>query len=184
VERRERRKSRRRLGLVAIIGVGLGVATLIAAIVAGRSSPSPQPTSVPAGFKAVDDGVFAYAVPKPWSTNQAATDNAGDRMTGGADGWVAEHVETRTAPPAAGETPPAPFKSFGEPRPTAFSLGPPTPTRVAGTTSAVRYEVTRPGGFRATAVEAWSRPAQVELWIMVHASPATTDSILSTLTLG
>jgi hypothetical protein len=184
LELRQRAQARRRLGLVAVLGVGLGVATLIAAIVAGRSTSSPRPTAVPAGYQAVDDGVFAYAVPRAWTTNQAATDNSGDRMTGGPDGWVAEHVETRVTRPGADEAPPTPFKSFGESRPTPFSIGPAAPTRVTGTTSAFRYAVTRPGGFRATAIEAWSSPARVELWMFVHASPATTATILSTLTLG
>ncbi len=179
-ERKIRRRNRQWFMVIAIPAALLGVAALVASIVADQSTPSVKPLSVPAGYKAVSDGVFAYAVPAAWATNDLFTDDVGDLETSGPTGWVAEHVDGRSSPPAAGETPPPAFQALGVSTPAPFRIGAALPTRVPGAATAFRYQITRPGGFRATAVDAWQASSGAEIWLEVNASPGITAEILST----
>ena len=181
IEIAARRKNRRWMGLVVAPSLLIGAAALIAAVVAGAKSPSVQPAQVPAGYRAVSDGYFAYAVPSSWTQSGAYSDDVGDLDTQGTSGWVGEHVSARATPPTAGEAAPASFATFGETRPTPYRMGPPVPVTVAGATVAYRYVMTRPGGFAATAVDAWRSATGAELWLVVDADPATTSAILASL---
>jgi len=180
-ERAQRKHNRRLLLTIAIPAVVLGVAALIASIVADASTPSPHALLVPAGYHAVGDGVFSYAVPDGWSKNDAYSDDAGDLETSGATGWVGDHLTARPTPPAPGEAAPQVFESFGQDRPTPFAIGNPVKIQVPRTTIAYRYDITRPGGFTATAVDAWEPSSGAELWLIVQADPQTTDRVISTL---
>jgi hypothetical protein len=168
------------MSLVAVPGILLGAVALIATLYAGSGGPSVRPTSVPAGYRAVTDGYFAYAVPSGWSQNSAYTDDLGDLDTQGSSGWAAEHIGTRTTPPSPGEAPPAAFAVFGEPRAVPYRLSAASRVQVRGAAVAFRYTLTRPGGFQAVAVDAW-RSSGVEIWILVHADPATTAAVLGSL---
>ena len=136
---------------------------------------------VPAGYRAVSDGYFAYAVPSRWTLSTAYTDNVGDLDTAGNTGWIAEHVGARSAPPVPGEPAPATFATFGETLPVPYQLGPGVPTVVKGATLAYRYAFTRPGGFQATAVDVWQGRSGAEIWLLVRADAATTATILASL---
>jgi hypothetical protein len=182
-EKALRRRNRRWLLVVAIPALIVGAVALLTSILASSSSPSVKPLSVPAGYKAVTDGYFGYAVPSTWSTNDLYTDDVGDLDTSGTTGWAAEHVDVRTTPPAPGERPPASFATFGQGRATPFAVGEPQPTKVAGAQVAYRYLITRPG-FSAAAIDAWESSSGAELWMMVEGSPATTEAILSTVQAG
>lgn len=175
------RRNRRWMGLVLFPAVLVGVAALIAALLAGSSSPSVHPSDVPAGFQAISDGYFGYAVPKSWSQNNAYTDDAGDLDYSGKTGWVAEHVGVRATAPTPGEPAPAPLAAFGESRATPYRLSDAQPTSVAGATTAYRYQMTRPGGFTATAVDAWIAKSGAEVWFLFHTDPATTATILASM---
>jgi hypothetical protein len=180
-EQATQRRNRRLLTLVLVPSVLVGVVALIAALMASKSGPSVRPLHVPPGFHAVSDGYFAYAVPSSWSQSIAYSDDVGDLDTQGATGWAAEHVGARAHPPTPGETPPSSFAAFGEPRPTPYQIGRATPVSVAGASVAYRYLVTRPGGFHATAIDAWQRNTGAELWLLVDADPSTTSAILASL---
>jgi hypothetical protein len=179
-EKQVRRRNRQWFLVIAIPAVVLGGAALAASIIADQSTPSVKPLSVPAGYKAVSDGVFAYAVPTAWATNDLYTDDAGDLYTSGETGWVAEHVDARPTPPVAGEAPPEAFRAFGVNAPSSYEISGGQPTRVAGAAVAFRYQVTRPGGFQATAIDAWQSSSGAQIWLLVDASPATTAQIIST----
>jgi hypothetical protein len=179
-ERKVRRRNRQWFMVIAIPAVIVGVAALAASILADRSTPSVKPLSVPSGFKPVSDGIFAYAVPTAWATNDLYTDNVGDLETSGRTGWVAEHVGTRANPPVAGESPPKSFRAFGVNTPSPYQIGAAEPTRVPGTSVAFRYQITRPGGFQATAVDAWVASSGAEIWLLVDAPAPTTARILDT----
>jgi hypothetical protein len=181
-EKAVRRRNRQWFLVVAIPAVVLGVAALIAAIVADQSVPSVRPLSVPFGYKAISDGVFAYAVPSSWSTNNLYSDDVGDLDTSGSSGWVAEHVDARASPPIEGEAAPKAFRDFGVDAPSPFHIGAAQPVRVPGTTIAFRYQITRPGGFRATAIDAWQSSSGAEIWLLVDAPQGTTAKILGTFT--
>jgi hypothetical protein len=181
LERAQQKRNRRLLFVVAIPAVVLGVAALIASVIADQATPTPHPLFVPAGYHAVGDGVFSYAVPNSWSKNDAYSDDAGDLETSGKSGWVGDHLTARATPPPAGEPPPQVFQSFGEARPTSFSVGPATAVHVAGATVAYRYTMTRADGSTATVVNAWQPSSGAELWLLVDASRSITDQVIATL---
>jgi hypothetical protein len=176
-----RRRNRRWLGLVIVPSLLVGAVALVAALAASSGGSSVRPLSVPHGYKAVSDGYFAYAVPTSWSQSAAYTDDVGDLDTQGVTGWAAEHVDARATPPVPGEKPPGSFTAFGEPQPTPYQIGGATPIRVSGATVAYRYLVTRPGGFQATAIDAWQTSSGAEIWLLVDADPGTTATILASL---
>ncbi len=175
-----RRRNRRWLGLVLGPSIVIGGVALVAAFVASSGGPSVHPLSVPAGYQAVSDGYFAYAVPSSWSQSAAYTDDVGDLDTQGQSGWAAEHVGARATPPVPGETPPTSFGTFGESRLVPYRIGPATPTRVTDATVAYRYTLTRPG-FQATAIDAWQANSGAEIWLLVDADASTTAAILASL---
>ncbi len=176
-----RRRNRRWLVFLAVPALVLGVAALAATLLASANKPGVAPLAVPAGYKAVSDGVFAYAVPSGWSTSSTYSDDAGDLDTAGPQGWVAEHVDTRTQAPILGETPPATFADFGQQKPTPYQVDGGQATRLSGMTVAFRYQITRPG-FRATAIDAWQSKSAAEIWLLIDADSTTTNVILSTFT--
>ncbi|MGH9116288.1 MAG: hypothetical protein ACRDWW_10735 [Acidimicrobiales bacterium] len=179
-----RRRNRRWLGVIALLAVILGVAGLVAAVVSSRQVPKAKPANVPAGYRTVSDGIFAYAVPSAWQQNIAYTDDVGDLDTSGTSGWAAEHVGVSSTAPGPQDHPPSVFTYFGEVRSTPFTLGPAVTMRVPGAAVAYRYDLTRQGGFSATAVDAWQSSTGAQLWLLVHASPATTRTILASLAVG
>jgi hypothetical protein len=181
-ERAIRRRNRRLMGFVLLPSIVIGAIALVAALAASSTGPSVHPLDVPAGYQAISgDGYFAYSVPSSWSQSSAYTDDVGDLDYQGATGWAAEHLDARANPPTAGETPPNTFAAFGEPKPTPYQIGAATPTRVDGATVAFRYTVTRPGGFEATAVDAWQGSSGAEIWLLIDADPSTTSAILASL---
>ena len=180
-ERALQKRNRRWLLLVSVPAMVIGAAALIAAVAADRSSPSVHPLSVPVGYKAVSDGIFAYAVPSSWSTSSLYSDNVGDLDTAGTSGWAAEHVDARAGAPTLGEPPPAVFETFGQDKATPFQVGAGVPEGVSGAAAAYRYQISRPGGFAAVALDVWQSSSGAELWLLVHAPPSTVAQILATL---
>jgi hypothetical protein len=181
VERVVQRRNRRWMTLVLVPSLLVGGAALVAALVADSGGSSVHPQVVPPGYRAVSDGLFAYAVPSTWAQSSAYTDNVGDLDTAGPAGWVAEHVDGRVNAPVAGEAPPGSFATCGESRPTPYHVGSATPTQVKGAAVAYRYTLTRPGGFAATAIDAWQSRSGAELWLLIRADAATTTAVLSSL---
>ena len=180
-ERRLRRRNRKLMAWVAVPGVLLGAAALAASLAAGSGPPAPRPLTVPPGFQAVNDGVFAYSVPRSWSKNLAYSDDTGDLDYSGSTGWVGEYLGARQSPPVGGERPPASFSVFGQNRPTPYAVGPAQKITVAGATAAFRYRISRPGGFEAVAINAWQSSSGAEIWLLVHAPPDVTTTIIGSL---
>ena len=171
-ERVLRRRNRRLMLFIAIPAVVVGVVALIAALLADNSSPKVTPASVPAGYQAVSDGYFGYAVPSGWSTDSLFTDNVGDLETSGSSGWVAEHLAPRDTPLSAGAPPPSVFRALGV-------TSPASPERTVPVSGAAGAYLYRFGD--KTAVDAWRSSAGTEVWILISASPQITSQILSSL---
>jgi hypothetical protein len=176
-----RRKNRRWMMVVAVPAVLVGTVALVATLLASSGGTTVRPRVVPVGYRAVSDGYFGYAVPTAWSQSNAYTDDVGDLDNQGPTGWAAEHLGARSSPPPAGEAAPASFATFGESRPVPYRLGPASPVRVKGAAVAYRYTLTRPGGFQAVAVDAWQATSGAEIWLLVHADPATTSAVVASL---
>ena len=180
-ERAVRRKNRRWMAGIAIPALILGAAALILAVRAGSGGPSVRPVRVPSGYHTVSEGYFAYAAPSTWSQNNAYTDDVGDLYTGGSSGWVAEHLGARASPPGPGEAPPSSFAVFGQSRPGPFRMGPATPISVPGAQVAYRHLFSRSGGLQGVAIDAWQAGSGAEVWLLVHADPATTATVIGSL---
>ena len=179
-----RRRNRRWMLGIAVPSVAVLVAALIATGIAQHNEPTAPQAPVPAGYQAHNDGYFSYSVPKTWSDNPSFTDSTGDVETSGPSGWAGEHIGYRTGPPVIGEPQPTSLQAFGLSRPQPYTLSGGRPLAVPGATTAFIYDVTRPGGFTATAVDAWSAHTGVELWLMVHAPADVTAQVLATLRAG
>ena len=180
-ERQLRRRNRKLMAWVAIPALLLGAAALAASLAAGSGPPAPRPLTVPAGYQAVNDGVFAYSVPRSWSKNLAYSDDTGDLDYSGSSGWVGEYLGARQSAPVGGERPPASFSVFGQNRPTPYAVGPAQKVTVAGATVAYRYLITRPDGFEAVAINAWQSSSGAEIWLLVHAPADVTSTIIGSL---
>jgi hypothetical protein len=176
-----RRSNRRKIVLIVVPLIILTGVTLVTVMRAGSNPVPVKPSSVPSGYAPSTDGYFAYAFPATWATNNIYSDNTGDNDLSGPSGWVAEHVGVRETPPVLGEPPPASLEAFGMGRPTPYTLSGGTSVSVPGAV-AFRYTMTRPGGFEATVIDAWRSGVGAEMWLVVHADPATTKAIASSLT--
>jgi hypothetical protein len=179
---RLRRRSNRRwmVGLAVGSILLLGAALLVSAIETSREPNGPS-ISAPAGYQVVKDGYFSYVVPKSWSTNQAYTDQAGDVDTSGTSGWAGQHIDYLLHAPTLQATPPAALQAFGQPAPSPFTLTQGHEITVKGASVAFEYRASRPGGFHAVVVHAWSSATDVELWLMVDAPAAQSSVILNSL---
>jgi hypothetical protein len=177
-----RKRNRRWLLIIAISSIVVLVAALIASGVANSNTPSGPKVVAPTGYQAVHDGYFSYVVPSGWSTNQAFTDSAGDVDRSGSTGWTGEHIGYRTTAPALYEPQPASLAAFGMSRAEPYTLTGGRPIQIPGASTAFSYDMTRPGGFHAPAVNAWNDRYGVELWLVIDASPEVTAQILNHLT--
>jgi hypothetical protein len=76
---------------------------------------------------------------------------------------------------------PKALQSFGTDSPTGFTLVGGHRITVPGTNFAWAVTLTRPGGFRAPAVDVWEANSQTQLWVMVHSTAAIDHTVLASL---
>jgi hypothetical protein len=177
-----REHNRRWLLLLLICPVVVGIVVTLEITTSGTApEPVANPVDVPAGYRAVADAYFGYAIPAGWKEQTSFTDANGDIFYGGAGGWAAESLRVTGQAPLPGRDAPASLETFGEAEATPYTLSAAQPVTVAGTRIAYRYAMTRPGGFRATVVEAWQAQSQTLLWLVVHADGTTTSSVVTSL---
>lgn len=161
---RVRRRSNRRW-MVGVAGGSvliLAAALAVSAIEAARAPSGPQ-IALPAGYRAVNDGYFTYAVPTSWSTNPAYSDQAGDVETSGPSGWAGQHIDYLLHAPLLGATPPAALESFGQAVPSPLFLAGGHAITVKGASAAFEYQASRPNGFQAVVINAWTSKRDVEI---------------------
>jgi hypothetical protein len=179
-ELRTRRRNRIRLLLIVVPALLLTGSTMVALMLAGSTPPPVKPMSVPHGYSSTTDGYFAFAFPSVWSTNNIYSDDTGDNDLSGSTGWVAEHIGLRDTQPVVNEPQPSSIEYFGMSTATPYKLSAATPFSIQGAVG-YRYTMTRPGGFEATVIDAWRPTVDAEIWLVVHADPATTQAIVSSL---
>lgn len=168
--------------VLLVLPVVVGVLSILILKAQGSTSiASVRPTTVPAGYRSVSDGFVGYAIPSAWTRSSAWDGNNGDYFYQGRSGWLGESVGVRASLPVPGRGPPSQLEMFGQVAPRPYTLGPAHRVTIAGTDRAWTYRLSRPGGFSATAIEAWQRGDQTETWMLVRADPATTSTILATL---
>ena len=162
----------------------LAAVSLLALRSGGPSEPVVEPTVRPAGYLAVTDATYGYAVPSSYAQNPAWTDQNGDFFYGTARAFAAETLVSTQRPPGPRAAPPAAFDSFGASGPVVSDLGPARRIAVSGTEGAWERTVTRPGGWHGVAVDAWepsSTHELIEIWLLVKAPAEVTRTVLSSL---
>lgn len=151
----------------------------------GPNEPTIHPRFQPAGYQAITDAYFGYSIPKAWSQQAAWTSQDGDFFYGSPSAFVAETLVVTKHAPTARSRPPSAFGSFGLSAPTKVSLrGPATRLRVPGTAGGWRVEVTRPGGFVATALDVWQPSTTTQLWLLIRAPASVTATVIRSLNGG
>ncbi|MDQ2727337.1 MAG: hypothetical protein M3Y91_05640 [Actinomycetota bacterium] len=176
-----RGRNRRWLVLLMLTPVIMTILAVLAFTTKGPPEPSVTPRSVPAGFKAISDAYFGYAIPSAWKESQAFTDANGDFFYQGRSGWVGENVRIRAARPVPGTDVPPQLATFGQGQPVPYQLGGAQPVTVPGVAAAWAYEVHRPNGFSATAIEVWQGSSQTEMWLLINAGPGVAPVIAASL---
>lgn len=150
-----------------------------------NNEPTGPKITAPPGYQVVNDSYFAFVVPSSWAQNPTFTDAAGDVDYSGPSGWAGQNYRYYTAVPTLYErSQPTSLQAFGQDQPAPYTLSQGHSIDVKGASGAFEYAVTRPDGFRGVAVDTWSAPTGVEMWLMIDAPPAVTDEILSSLTAG
>ncbi len=162
--------------------VCLTAVVLLAYATHGPSEPVVAARSVPAGYRAVTDAYFGYAVPKGWAEQAAWTDQTGDFLYGSPGAFAAETLAVPRQPPTAKSAPPQAFADFGLDVPSTVQvIGVPRRIAVPGTAAAWEMRIARPGGFVGTAVDVWEASTTTQLWLLVHAPAGITAAVLHTL---
>jgi hypothetical protein len=147
--------------------------------------PPPVPTvhpPVPAGWQPEANAYVGLSVPSTWVLRPAYSDSNGDSYWSGPGGGVGESVIVASTAPTQKAAPPAVLTSFlpGE----SYRVISETPIRIPNATVAWRVQLSLRNGTEATAVHAWVRDTQTEVWVVGHPSSATVDQSLRTLTLA
>lgn len=174
------RRTRLWMLLLLLTPVCLAVISLLT-YAASNPEPVVHPTSTPQGWQAITDAYFGYAVPASYSQNAGWTDTDADYFYGNPAAFVAETLVVAKTSPTAATRPPASFKDFAEQSPVPYSLSGGHPLSVPGTNFGWEATVTRPGGFRATAVDAWESGTQTEIWLLIRAPAAVTRQVVASL---
>ncbi len=169
------------MALLLLTPVCLAGISLLAFNTTGPPEPVVHPRSTPTGYRAITDAYFGYVVPSGFKQNTTWTDQNGDFFYGTPSAYVAETLLSPKHGPTAGSAPPPPFQAFGVPKPTPFSARGVHGVTVPGTHGAWQEQISRPGGFVATAVDAWEPATSSQIWLLVHAPPAVVRTVLASL---
>ncbi len=181
---REKRHIRGWMLLFLVTPASLGLVVALVLTVGGPPPAGPPvgPVSVAAGYRAVRNPFFGYAVPVSYRENSAWTDSDGDYFYGDPlRGWVAETLLVADRSPTEGTKPPTTFRFFAEARSTPYTLSGAHRVHVAGASAAWELDVHSRAGWHAVALDAWSRGSSTELWMLVRAPSAVTRTILSSV---
>lgn len=181
VGRQIRRRNRRWFILLLMTPAVFGLLAVLAVVTNGPPEPSVKPVSVPTGYRAISDAYFGYAIPSGWTVNRAFSDTNADFFYGTGLSWVGENLRIAKTAPLPGADPPTQLATFGQAGSLPYQLGTARPVTVPGIAVAYQYDVTRPNGFHATALEVWERSSDTDMWLLVHANPSVTTTILASL---
>jgi hypothetical protein len=179
VTRERIRKTRRWMLLLLLTPLCLFGISVLAFGTSGPPEPVVHPRSTPRGYEAVTDSYFGYAVPASYTQNTTWTDQNGDFLYGTQRTFVAETEAILTRSPTAGAQAPPAFKSFGERTLVPYRTGPAHRVTVPGTRIAFEEQITRPGGWRATAVDAWEQDTTTQVWLLIRAPASVTRQVLA-----
>jgi hypothetical protein len=179
VTRQRVRRTRRWMLLLLLTPLCLFGISVLAFGTSGPPEPVVHPRSTPPGYQAVTDSYFGYAVPKGYTQSTTWTDQNGDFLYGGPRAFVAETEIILNHSPSAASPPPPAFRSFGEPTLVSYQSGPAHRITVPGTRVAFEEQITRPGGWVATAIDAWERDTTTQVWLLIRAPAAVSRLVIA-----
>lgn len=177
----ERHRNRRWLVLLMLTPVVMTILAVLAFTTKGPPEPSVRPLSIPSGYKAISDAYFGYAIPSSWTANPVFTDANGDFFYQGRSGWVGENTRIRVAPPQPNTDVPPQLATFGQAQPVPYQLGAARTVAIPGVDRAWIYDLSRSGGFHASAVEVWQASSQTEMWLLINAGPTVAPVVAASL---
>jgi hypothetical protein len=167
--------------LMALTPVVFGILYVLGVFTGGDPEPVVNPIHTPAGYTGVTDAYFGFAIPKGWTENNAYSDANGDFEYNGKGGWAGERESIQKVSPGVNNPVPVPLQSFEIGVPTPFKVSGKHRVTIPGIAWAYQMTLTRPGGFRAEAINAWEPHSQTELWLMVTSSATVDHTVLSSL---
>jgi hypothetical protein len=176
-----RRRVRQWMVLLLLTPVCLGIITLLVFETNGPPEPVVAARTVPAGYRAVTDAYFGYAVPTRWTENVTWTDQNADWFYGTARGFVAETMLVPKHAPTTAAAPPLSFATFGLPDPAPYHLSGGHTVAVPGTAFTWVETLTRADGWTGTAIDTWEPSTTTEVWLLVHARQTTVRAVLASL---
>ena len=167
------------VALLAFSPVCVGVATW-AALAWNGSYPTVAPL-VPRGWQPVAGVYASFSVPKNWSFQSSLSDAQGDVYYSGSGGAAAQSVTEARRPPAPGRRVPAVVANYLGGSYTVTSVA---PYRLHNAERSWEYRFSLPRHEEALGILAWARKTRSEVWLVVMPASATTERVLSTLTLA
>ncbi len=173
---------RRLLGWVALLTltpISIGV-VLWAALGLNGSYPTVAPP-VPRGWQAVPGVYASFSVPAPWALQQFMSDAAGDVYYAGPGGGAGESVTEADVPPSPQAALPPIVETFLGGHYRVLSV---RPFHLARAAQAWHYQFRLAGGKAGLGTMAWVRTTQSEIWLVGLPASATTERVLSTLTVA
>jgi hypothetical protein len=176
------KKDRRRLlawmGLLAFTPVCLG-GVVWAALRLNGNYPTVAPP-VPRGWQSVPGIYASFAAPRTWSIQQLMSDAAGDIYYSGPGGGAGESVTQASSAPRPANLPTIVATYLVDP----YKVVSRTDYRIHNATDAWKYTFRLRGGRTGLGLLAWVAPTQSVVWLFVATAAATTEKLLSTLTLA
>jgi hypothetical protein len=167
--------------LLLLTPVCLAGISLLAFDTGGPPEPTVEPITTPAGWYAVTDADFGYAVPDAYQQNTTWTDQNGDFFYGRAGAFVAETLLVTKKSPTAASPPPASFRSFGQPTLAPYVLHGGHAVKVKGTNYGYEETLTRPGGYQAEVLDTWEASSSTQMWLLIRAPASVTRTVLASL---
>ncbi|MBO0747135.1 MAG: hypothetical protein J2O47_02225, partial [Acidimicrobiaceae bacterium] len=150
------RRNRRWMLLMAMTPIVFAILYAVGAFTTGGApEPVVHPLRTPAGYQAVTDAYYGFAIPKNWPENGSLSDPNGDFYYNGPGGWVGESVRIAKTSPGPSAPVPEALWAYGVTTPTKFGVLGGHRIHVPGTSFAWAVTLTRPDGSRAQAVDVW-----------------------------
>ncbi len=177
--KRDRRRLLGWLALLTLTPICIGV-VLWAAIGLNGNYPTVAPP-VPRGWQSVAGVYASFSVPHSWSLQQFMSDAAGDVYYAGTSGGAGESVTEADVPPSPRGALPQIVGTFLGAHYRVLSV---TAFHLAGAELSWHYQFLLGDGKEGLGTMAWVKTTESEVWLVGLPSSATTERVLSTLTVA
>jgi hypothetical protein len=167
------------VALLTLTPICLGV-VLWAAIGLNGNYPTVA-APVPRGWQAVPGVYASFSVPRSWTLQQLMSDAAGDVFYSGTSAGAGETVTEADVAPSPGAALPQIVGTWLGGHYRVLSV---KPSHLSGAALSWRYQFRLGDGKQGVGIMAWVKTTQSEVWLVGLPSSATTERVLSTLTVA